>query len=149
MAHSGMRFRESGNAYAGGTPLRDAILDRFTLVNDGHGHRAGDRVLAAVAAVFRARLRESDILARLGGDEFAVLMPHGGAAEAAELANLLVNAVRGEVSTPAGALDASVGYALFEDATTSCDELLSRADDAMYADKAQSGRPRRRLRSVE
>jgi diguanylate cyclase (GGDEF)-like protein/PAS domain S-box-containing protein len=124
-------------------------LDRFKQVNDGHGHRAGDRALAAVAGVLRARLRESDILARFGGDEFAVLMPHGGAAEAAELANLLVNAVHHEVSTPAGPLEASVGYALFEDATTSSDEVLSRADDAMYADKAASGRLTRHLRSVE
>jgi diguanylate cyclase (GGDEF)-like protein/PAS domain S-box-containing protein len=125
-------------------------LDRFKQVNDGHGHRAGDHVLATVARVLRARLRESDILARFGGDEFAVLMPHGGAAEAAELANLVVNAVRREVSTPAGPLDASVGYALFEDATTSSDEVLSRADDAMYADKGEAGRQmRRHLRSVE
>jgi diguanylate cyclase (GGDEF)-like protein/PAS domain S-box-containing protein len=124
-------------------------LDRFKEVNDGHGHRAGDRVLAAVAAVLRARLRESDILSRFGGDEFAVLMPHGGAAEAAELANLLVNAIRGEVSTPAGPLDASVGYALFEDATSSSDEVLSRADDAMYADKAQGDGQLRHLRPVE
>jgi diguanylate cyclase (GGDEF)-like protein/PAS domain S-box-containing protein len=124
-------------------------LDGFKQVNDGHGHRAGDRALAAVASVLRARLRESDILARFGGDEFAVLMPHGGAAEAAELANLVVNAVRREVSTPAGPLDASVGYALFEDATTSSDEVLSRADDAMYADKADAAGPARHLRSVE
>jgi diguanylate cyclase (GGDEF)-like protein/PAS domain S-box-containing protein len=124
-------------------------LDRFKQVNDGHGHRAGDRVLAEVAAVLRRRLRQSDILARFGGDEFAVLMPHGGVAEAAELANLVVNAVRHDVSTPAGPLDASVGWALFEDAMTSSDEVLSRADDAMYADKAGGGRPMRHLRSVE
>jgi diguanylate cyclase (GGDEF)-like protein len=124
-------------------------LDRFKQVNDEHGHRAGDHVLAEVATVLRKRLRESDLLSRFGGDEFAVLMPHGGAAEAAELAALLVNAIRREVSTPGGLLDASVGYALFEDATTSSDELLSRADDAMYADKAQSDRSMRHLRSVE
>jgi diguanylate cyclase (GGDEF)-like protein/PAS domain S-box-containing protein len=124
-------------------------LDHFKQVNDGHGHRAGDRALAAVARVLSARLRESDLLARFGGDEFAILMPHGGAAEAAELANLVVTAIRDEVSTPAGPLDASVGYALFEDATTSSDEVLSRADDAMYADKADGGRAMRHLRSVE
>ena len=124
-------------------------LDRFKQVNDGHGHRAGDRVLAEVASVLRERLRESDILARFGGDEFAVLMPHGGAPEAAELANLMVNAVRRDVATPTGPLDASVGWALFEAATTSSDEMLSRADDAMYADKADGGRSARHLRSVE
>jgi diguanylate cyclase (GGDEF)-like protein/PAS domain S-box-containing protein len=124
-------------------------LDRFKQVNDGHGHRAGDRVLAEVARVLRERLRESDILARFGGDEFSVLMPHGGVPEAAELANLMVNAVRREVATPAGPLDASVGWALFEATTTSSDEVLSRADEAMYADKAIGGRPARHLRSVE
>ena len=80
-------------------------LDRFKQVNDGHGHRAGDRVLAEVASVLRKRLRESDILARFGGDEFAVLMPHGGAPEAAELANLVVNARasrRRDAGGPAG-----------------------------------------------
>ena len=124
-------------------------LDRFKQVNDGHGHRAGDHVLADVAKALRQRLRESDILARFGGDEFAVLMPHGGAPEAAELANLMVTSVNRDVTTPAGPLDASVGYALFEHATTSSDEVLSRADDAMYADKAAGSRPRRHLRSVE
>jgi diguanylate cyclase (GGDEF)-like protein/PAS domain S-box-containing protein len=124
-------------------------LDSFKQVNDGHGHRAGDHALADVAEVLRTRLRESDILARFGGDEFAVLMPHGGAAEAAELANLMVTSVHSEVMTPAGPLDASVGYALFEDATASSDQVLSRADDAMYADKAAVRRPMRHLRSVE
>ena len=61
----------------------------------------------------------------------------------------MVNAVRREVTTPAGPLDASVGYALCEDATISSSEVLSRADDAMYADKADGGRPLRHLRSVE
>ena len=124
-------------------------LDSFKQVNDGHGHRAGDHVLADVAKVLRERLRESDILARFGGDEFAVLMPHGGAPEAAELANLMVTSVHREVTTPAGPLDASVGYALFGDATISSDEVLSRADDAMYADKAAGSRPTRHLRSVD
>jgi diguanylate cyclase (GGDEF)-like protein/PAS domain S-box-containing protein len=122
-------------------------LDEFKRVNDEHGHRAGDRALMAVARILRERLRESDILARFGGDEFAVLMPHGRAAEATELSNLLANAVR-EVSTPAGGLDTSVGFALFEDLATS-DDVLSHADAAMYADKGNAARAMRHLRSVE
>jgi diguanylate cyclase (GGDEF)-like protein/PAS domain S-box-containing protein len=121
-------------------------LDDFKHVNDGYGHRAGDTVLTAVADVLDSRLRETDVVARFGGDEFAVLMPVGGETEAAELAELLTAAVHREVPTPAGPLYASVGYAIFDESTTS-DEILSRADDAMYADKAHP-HPRH-LRSVE
>jgi diguanylate cyclase (GGDEF)-like protein/PAS domain S-box-containing protein len=137
-----------GRRYGMSGALLIIDLDRFKEVNDGHGHRAGDRVLATVADVLRRRLRETDILARFGGDEFAVLMPLGGAAEAVSVAELLIKAVR-EVPTPAGRLDASVGFALFEETTTSSDEVLSMADDAMYADKTESHEPVRHLRSVE
>src|SRR5918993_872834 len=123
-------------------------LDDFKAVNDGHGHRAGDRVLTAVAAVLRNRLRESDVVARFGGDEFAVLMPHGGEAEAAELADVLVEAIRTDVRAPEGPLGASVGFAVFEESATA-DEMLSAADDAMYADKARERAPVRHLRPVE
>ena len=123
-------------------------LDDFKEVNDGYGHKAGDTVLTAVADVLDSRLRETDVVARFGGDEFAVLMPVGGETEAAELAELLTAAVHREVQTPAGPLYASAGYAIFDEATTS-DEVLSRADDAMYADKGAARPHSRHLRSVE
>jgi diguanylate cyclase (GGDEF)-like protein/PAS domain S-box-containing protein len=134
--------------YGMGGALLLLDLDGFKQVNDGYGHRAGDRVLTAVAVVLRHRLRESDIVARFGGDEFAVLMPVGGASEAAGLAALLAKAVRREVPSPAGPLYTSVGIALFEESTTP-DQMLSEADDAMYADKRAASRPLRHLRSVE
>jgi diguanylate cyclase (GGDEF)-like protein/PAS domain S-box-containing protein len=123
-------------------------LDDFKHVNDGYGHRAGDAVLTAVADVLDSRLRETDVVARFGGDEFAVLMPVGGETEAAELAELLTAAVQREVPSPAGSVYASVGYAIFDE-TTTCDEILSRADDAMYADKGSARQRARHLRSVE
>jgi len=49
-------------------------LDNLKLVNDGHGHAAGDRVLQRMAEVIRASIRATDLAARLGGDEFAVLL---------------------------------------------------------------------------
>ncbi len=123
-------------------------LDDFKHVNDGFGHRTGDAVLTAVADVLDSRLRESDVVARFGGDEFAVLMPVGGETEAAELAELLTAAVNREVKSPAGPLYASVGYAVFDQSTTN-DEILSRADEAMYEDKGAEHAHLRHLRSVE
>ena len=153
--HNRRRFEEElerhvvhGRRYGMTGALLLLDLDDFKQVNDGFGHRAGDRVLTAVAAVLRNRLRESDILARFGGDEFAVLMPVGGLEEASELADLLAEAVCRDVPSPAGPLYASVGIALFDKSTTA-DEILSEADDAMYADKRAARRPVRHLRSVE
>ena len=137
-----------GRRYGMGGALLLLDLDDFKRVNDAFGHRAGDRVLTAVALVLTHRLRESDIVARFGGDEFAVLMPVGGVAEATELAELLVAAIRADVPTPAGPLSASVGIALFGDLSTA-DEVLSRADDAMYEEKRGEGRAVRHLRSVD
>ena len=137
-----------GRRYGMSGALLMLDLDDFKQVNDRFGHRAGDAVLTAVAEVLRHRLRESDIIARFGGDEFAVLMPVGGVNEASELANLLADAICLEVTSPAGPLYASVGIALFDESTTA-DEILSEADDAMYADKRVARRPTRHLRSVE
>jgi diguanylate cyclase (GGDEF)-like protein len=137
-----------GRRYGMGGALLLLDLDDFKRVNDHFGHRAGDRVLTAVATVLRNRLRESDIVSRFGGDEFAVLMPMGAVTEATELADILVAAVRADVPTPAGPLSASVGIALFGDLMTA-DEILSRADDAMYAQKRGETPAVRHLRSVE
>ena len=142
------RHIAQGRRYGMSGALLILDLNDFKQVNDRYGHRAGDRVLSAVAMVLRHRLRESDIVARFGGDEFSVLMPVGGAKEATELADLLAAAVQRDVPAPAGPLSASVGIALFEE-TSSADEILSCADDAMYVDKRTVPGPVRHLRSVD
>ncbi len=121
-------------------------IDRFKHINDTLGHNVGDELIVKVAQTLRARLRDSDVLARLGGDEFAVLMPRGGVAEAEQVAESVLAAVRAQsVVTAAGRkrpITASIGISLFgESERLSAEDLLVNADLAMY-DAKEAGRDR-------
>jgi diguanylate cyclase (GGDEF)-like protein/PAS domain S-box-containing protein len=135
------RHLTQGRRYGMTGALLVLDLDGFKAVNDNHGHRAGDRVLCAVADALRARLRESDVVARVGGDEFAVLLPRAGSEEADRVCQSLEQALPREVPAPGGRrIEVSVGFAPFAEDVQSIDEVLSAADASMYAVKA--GRPR-------
>jgi diguanylate cyclase (GGDEF)-like protein len=109
-------------------------LDHFKSFNDTHGHVAGDRLLREVAAALTATARGSDFMARLGGDEFVVVAPDTDAAGL----DRLVERLRVEASGMAVSL--SIGAAGKLDSDNSPDELVHRADVAMYA--AKGGRRR-------
>jgi two-component system, cell cycle response regulator len=113
-----------------GRPLTIAIvdIDHFKAVNDRHGHAEGDRVLAAVAHAMREHLRAEDQIGRLGGEEFLVLLPETDARAAHKAAEKMRANVAGSGVT------ISVGWAAWEGEEP--DELLRRADDALYAAKA-------------
>jgi diguanylate cyclase (GGDEF)-like protein/PAS domain S-box-containing protein len=135
------RHLAQGRRYGMSGALLLLDLDGFKEVNDTHGHSAGDRVLQAVADALRDRLRESDIVARLGGDEFAVLLPREDPEAAGQVSRALEEAIPAEVRTPNGtALRVSVGSAPFQDDVQSVDDVLSAADAAMYAAKAERQR---------
>ena len=123
------RARRSGAGLA--VALLD--LDRLKQVNDTAGHRAGDDLLQAVAASFDTHLRAVDLVARIGGDEFAAALPD----TSAETAHDALERLR--TSLPSGAT-CSVGLALW-DGLESADDLVQRADDALYRAKAD-GRDR-------
>jgi len=120
-------------------------LDNFKGVNDTLGHEWGDRLLVQVGTRVHASVRASDTVARLGGDEFVVVIqglhaqPHEAATEAEVVAQKVLAALNqpyvvqdSEVhSTP------SIGIALFRDVQLPAQELLKRADLAMYQAKAQ------------
>jgi diguanylate cyclase (GGDEF)-like protein/PAS domain S-box-containing protein len=121
-------------------------IDRFKHINDTLGHNVGDELIVKVAQTLRTRLRDSDVLARLGGDEFAILLPRGGAVEAARVADAVLGAVRAQsVLTAAGRrrpITASIGIALFGDTERlSAEDVLVNADLAMY-DAKEAGRDR-------
>lgn len=122
-------------------------IDHFKRVNDTFGHDAGDDVLKHLVGVLQAALRRPDTLARLGGEEFAVLLPATQLPGALELAERLRVAVE---TTPATLRDQpgqtvvytiSIGVALLGPHAPSADDVLKRADRAMYQAKS-TGRNR-------
>ncbi|MCZ8315565.1 GGDEF domain-containing protein [Phreatobacter sp.] len=113
-------------------------LDGFKLVNDGHGHMAGDQVLTAVAARLQQALAADEAIGRIGGDEFVVLA--GGDRLAAEkAAERIAAALAPPYPLPSGAIariGVSIGIALLPEDGTDIDTRLGRADLALYAAKA-------------
>lgn len=120
-------------------------LDRFKQVNDSLGHAAGDQLLQTVARRLRAVLRQEDRLFRMGGDEFTVILSAVDSAhEAARLAERLRLAASQPVAIGGeeASVGATIGIVLFPGSATgvgteTADELLRRADAAMYRAKAQ------------
>jgi diguanylate cyclase (GGDEF)-like protein/PAS domain S-box-containing protein len=111
-------------------------VDDFKAVNDSLGHAAGDELLLAVARRLSADVRGEDVVARLGGDEFALLLADADGARLREVADRLLAALRAPVSVGARTITvtASIGGALGVAGCTA-EELLHRADTAMYAAK--------------
>jgi diguanylate cyclase (GGDEF)-like protein len=118
-----------------GRPLTVVLLDldRFKLFNDAYGHPAGDRLLKEASAAWHGELRKADILARYGGEEFIALLPGAGVEQASAVVE------RALAATPLGQTF-SAGLAVW-DGTETSDELIVRADAALYAAK-DAGRNR-------
>lgn len=113
-------------------------VDHFKLVNDRLGHAFGDQVLVEIAVRCRSVLGPADVLARVGGEEFAVLLPRHDEAHAAATAERLRNAMASAPVTGllgSQSITISVGGACARQGEFSIDELLQRADNALYAAK--------------
>jgi diguanylate cyclase (GGDEF)-like protein len=113
-------------------------LDRFKVVNDSLGHRAGDDLLSQMAQRLQGAVRNVDTVARVGGDEFVlVLSPLSSRGDAQDVTQKAVDAIRATVAVAGVDLrvSASVGIAMFPDGGTTADSLLAHADAAMYCAK--------------
>jgi diguanylate cyclase (GGDEF)-like protein/PAS domain S-box-containing protein len=119
-------------------------LDHFKEVNDSAGHAVGDEVIATVGHSLARRLRSGDAAGRLGGDEFGVVLRRVEAEDAILVAHSILRTVAYDLDQldqeAARAVTLSIGVALIDDHSSRvADDLLVRADAAMYAAKAAGG----------
>jgi diguanylate cyclase (GGDEF)-like protein len=120
-------------------------LDHFKRFNDTHGHDGGDALLTHAGRVLQAHCRAEDIACRYGGEEFTLILPEVDA----ELARQRAEKIRAAIETlevhhlreRLGPVTSSIGIATFPDSSRQADDLLRRADAALYSAK-QQGRNR-------
>jgi diguanylate cyclase (GGDEF)-like protein len=137
-----LRAMQSSMALAARTGMPTSVvffdLNGFKQINDRHGHKAGDALLQAVAATLQGQVRGSDSVGRLGGDEFAVLLANAGPEEARRKGASLAAAIA-RTSVPWGrdalSVTAATGTHTASPGQTP-DQVLARADEAMYSDKS-------------
>jgi diguanylate cyclase (GGDEF)-like protein len=145
MMDVGPRAVETARTQATGLVVAMLDVDHFKRFNDSHGHAAGDAALAFVAVGLRRWLRDGEHAFRYGGEEFAILLPDCGWEEAlARMESLrlgLSTTRRDGDGTLLPPLTVSIGMASFPSHGSSFTDLLSQADEALYAAKA-AGRNR-------
>jgi len=127
-----------------GEPLAFLMIDidHFKRINDNHGHDIGDVALRLMAETLQKTVRTTDHIGRLGGEEFGAVLIQTTAAEARVVAERLCQALRDvQVPTPSGPLrfTVSIGLSMVEEGVRTEDELIKRADLALYRAK-ETGR---------
>ncbi|MDH5472829.1 MAG: EAL domain-containing protein [Gammaproteobacteria bacterium] len=117
-------------------------LDQFKIINDSHGHMAGDELLRQLGQILNDKIRKTDILARLGGDEFAIMLDDCSIKKAKELADKLIDSIRqfrfywdNEIFN----IGVSVGMVPIVGRNINYGELMSAADTACYKAKEEGG----------
>ncbi|NYE27581.1 diguanylate cyclase (GGDEF)-like protein [Rhodanobacter sp. K2T2] len=137
-------FMDVGNrelllASRSGRPLSVAMLDldHFKSVNDTYGHAVGDLVLKRFASLALATLRSSDIVGRIGGEEFALILREMSPFDASAVAEKLRVAAAADRSEGLPVFTVSIGISVANANDRSLDDVLRRADKALYAAKVE------------
>jgi diguanylate cyclase (GGDEF)-like protein len=116
-------------------------IDDFKMINDVHGHLAGDRVLQQIAWLLVRGVRDADQVIRFGGDEFLVVLPATSTLQAANVAQRFIGDVSAEAFQNGMKVGASVGLAESEASERVLSSIIGKADQALYDSKA-SGKSR-------
>jgi len=121
-----------------------ADVDDFKMINDLHGHLAGDSVIRDIAEILRASIRVFDVCARFGGEEFAIIMPASGADAAVKSAERIRDQIAAYRSADPAlsnlSITVSIGVATSTPASSALD-LIQQADEALY-DAKRAGKNR-------
>ncbi|MCW5603614.1 MAG: EAL domain-containing protein, partial [Burkholderiales bacterium] len=132
------RMTADAERHASRVALLFLDLDDFKYINDTFGHRAGDAMLIRVAGEVAGQVRRNEIFARLGGDEFAILVPDISDDMLRILAERITRSiamVRFQFEGQSLRLTSSLGIAVFPDHADNAEDLIARADAAMYQAK--------------
>lgn len=115
-------------------------IDNFKLVNDRHGHLAGDNLLKEIAAKLGDSIREVDVMARFGGDEFAIILPYTQKENAAAVAERIRLAVENSAvavsDQTSHTISLSIGVAEYAPGVDTVQDLIQKADQALYMAKS-------------
>ena len=123
--------------YGDNSALLFLDVDNLKSINDGFGHIAGDTLLVRLSEILQENIRTSDIVARIGGDEFAILLDNLDADQVEDKIKLLVKCIKSTECEYQGtkiSISAAIGYCIVGP-KDSVEELMSRADAAMYEAK--------------
>ena len=112
-------------------------IDRFKRINDTYGHETGDEVLRQLAQVLQGAARVTDFVARYGGEEFLVLLPDTSEAGALTLGEKIRQAVATQSFPVVGEVTVSVGVSVARGADKNEEEVVPRADKALYRAKSE------------
>lgn len=115
-------------------------LDNFKLINDTFGHAAGDEVIRDVGSIIKTSFRKTDITGRLGGEEFAVVLKNASLKEAKRVAEKFRDFVTRRKVIYEGqeiGFTVSIGIAVIRDDINDIEDILKKADSALYKAKAK------------